>query len=113
MKELLAALEEKLGVNTTAETFKKDIAVMQMLAMPGMPTTGVFEHRYSRKPFSERPLMAASVIHLTLAPSPGRAQHVLRIRGTCSDGVSWSSDQGAPRAVSRAFVSKRKLVMLH
>ena len=35
MKELLAALEEKLGVNTTAETVQKDIAVMKMLPPDG------------------------------------------------------------------------------
>ena len=35
MKEILAALEEKLGVNTTAETVQKDIAVMKMLPPDG------------------------------------------------------------------------------
>ena len=35
MKELLAVLEEKLGVNTTAETVQKDIAVMKMLPPDG------------------------------------------------------------------------------
>ena len=35
MKELLAALEEKLGVNPTAETVQKDIAVMKKMPPDG------------------------------------------------------------------------------
>ena len=79
----------------------------------GMPTTGAFQHHSPRRPHRRWPSMAICLVGRALRPPPGPAQHVLRMQGTALVCVSWSSDQGAPRAAPRAFVSKRKLVMLN